>query len=248
MSVTFAGGLLASLRVGPRVGFLVALPVVLYRLYLGGPAVLSALMNTILVILIAASIRTQTKAPFRLPMAQTWWMPLVIFGLANLTTFWAFAATGKTFPEALPIYLLFASMSAVGTILANGVTAVRFSLIVKTEQLQQLAFTDKLTVAFNRRQFEEEQTHFASGTFLMLLDLDHFKQVNDVHGHAVGDQVLRQTVQVLSEQLRPGDRIYRMGGEEFLVVLSNCRVSAVGMVAERLHQAVARTWGGGVIC
>jgi len=170
-------------------------------------------------------------------------MSVVIFGLTNLTTFWSFERAGKTFPEALPIYLLFASISALGTILANGVTATRFSLIGKTEKLHHLAFTDNLTGAFNRRQFEADQTRFGSGTFVLLLDLDAFKQVNDVHGQAMGDQVLQQTVQILSEQLRPGDRIYRMGGEEFLVVLSDCRASSVGLVTERLHQAVVRDVG-----
>ena len=234
---------LASLRAGPRMGLLVALPMMLYRLHLGGPAVVPALVNTVLVVLIASALRTYSGTSLRLPMAQTWWMPLVIFGLANLTTFWAFSKTGKTFLEALPIYLLFASMGALGAILANGVAASRFSLIGKTELLRELAFTDKLTGAFNRRQFEEDQTKFRAGTFLLLLDLDHFKRVNDVHGHAVGDQVLRQTVQVLSEQLRPRDRVYRMGGEEFLVVLNDCRASSADMVAERLHQAVARDVG-----
>ncbi|WP_161883886.1 diguanylate cyclase [Deinococcus alpinitundrae] len=234
---------LVSLRSGPRMGFLVALPVMLYRLQLGGPAVVPALVSIVLVVLIASALRSSSSSSLQLPMAQTWWMPPVIFGLANLTTFWAFAATGKTFLEALPIYLLFASMSALGTVLANGVTATRFSLIGTSEKLQRLAFTDNLTGAFNRRQFEADQTHFASGTFVLLLDLDHFKQVNDVHGHAVGDQVLRQTVQVLSEQLRPGDRTYRLGGEEFLVVLNDCPASSVGMVTERLHQAVARDVG-----
>jgi diguanylate cyclase (GGDEF)-like protein len=77
----------------------------------------------------------------------------------------------------------------------------------------------------------------------MLADLDHFKQINDTHGHLVGDQVLRQTARSIREELRTYDGIGRYGGEEFLLVLPGCDESAMLGLAERVRQAVAREPG-----
>ncbi|MGE8359057.1 GGDEF domain-containing protein [Pseudomonas sp.] len=73
---------------------------------------------------------------------------------------------------------------------------------------------------------------------LLMLDLDHFKQINDQHGHGTGDEVLRAVAATLKSQLRNVDMVFRYGGEEFLVLLSGTCREAAAMVGERLRYAV----------
>lgn len=73
---------------------------------------------------------------------------------------------------------------------------------------------------------------------LLMLDIDHFKAINDNHGHALGDEVLKAVAQTLKNQLRNIDMVFRYGGEEFLVVMSNTCREAAAMVGERLRASV----------
>jgi diguanylate cyclase (GGDEF)-like protein len=73
-----------------------------------------------------------------------------------------------------------------------------------------------------------------------MLDLDHFKQVNDVHGHARGDTVLRELAQRVQEQIREVDTFARYGGEEFVVVLPETTVEGAAQLAERICEAIRR--------
>ncbi|MBK7613473.1 MAG: diguanylate cyclase [Burkholderiales bacterium] len=117
------------------------------------------------------------------------------------------------------------------------------------EAMQQVAITDPLTGLPNRRGLAE---HLAVGTALaqrevqslsvMLIDVDHFKRVNDTHGHAMGDTVLVALAQVLAPLLRTSDRIGRWGGEEFLVVVPATRLKTAADLGERLRKAV-ETYG-----
>ena len=72
---------------------------------------------------------------------------------------------------------------------------------------------------------------------LLMLDIDHFKKINDTHGHAAGDIVLRAVAGSIKRQLRNVDMVFRFGGEEFLILLSNTGRDAAGMVGERLRRA-----------
>lgn len=100
---------------------------------------------------------------------------------------------------------------------------------VKENRLQHLASTDALTDLPNRRTFmnslEEElealHSHKDRLSALMMLDLDHFKKVNDTYGHAVGDQVLRHLSKILKTQARDHDQVGRLGGEEFAILFTN---------------------------
>jgi diguanylate cyclase (GGDEF)-like protein len=74
----------------------------------------------------------------------------------------------------------------------------------------------------------------------MMLDIDHFKRVNDSHGHAVGDTVLRDVAQAIQQSARKDDSVCRMGGEEFLVICSNTDLKAAIQAAERLRRMVER--------
>lgn len=115
------------------------------------------------------------------------------------------------------------------------------------EGLVELATRDGLTGLVNRRTFEgalaREAARIArSGEsgLLLLLDIDHFKRVNDTHGHAAGDAVLKVVARAIAEQVRPMDMVARIGGEEFGVILPNCAAPFAQTVAERIREAVAR--------
>ncbi len=120
-------------------------------------------------------------------------------------------------------------------------------------ELDQLARKDALTGLFNRRAgddrvVEEIARHRRSGgtLTLLLLDIDHFKRVNDQHGHAIGDAVLHEVSQRLSRVCRSTDFIARFGGEEFLVLLPATGVEGAVTAARKMLQAVAATPIAGV--
>jgi diguanylate cyclase (GGDEF)-like protein len=109
--------------------------------------------------------------------------------------------------------------------------------------LRRLSRSDGLTGLLNRRAIEEaldaqmQRSHRSSETFtLMMLDLDHFKAINDRHGHAVGDLALKHTAAILRAELREVDRLGRYGGEEFLFLLPGLPLAQAHGVAERLRQ------------
>jgi diguanylate cyclase (GGDEF)-like protein len=112
------------------------------------------------------------------------------------------------------------------------------------QQQESLANYDKLTRLFNRRAIqkhaEAELNRAERGSMLSLLmfDIDHFKKVNDTHGHAAGDQVLKQMAYLSRHTLRPYDWLGRWGGEEFLIVLPGTPAEGAIIVAERLRKAV----------
>ena len=102
-----------------------------------------------------------------------------------------------------------------------------------------LAVRDELTGLANRRGVGPALQALAPGDLVLLLDLDHFKLVNDTHGHAIGDGVLRAVGAALQACVRPGDVAARWGGEEFLVVVGGGDDLAPEVAAERLRRAVA---------
>jgi len=111
----------------------------------------------------------------------------------------------------------------------------------------QSALRDPLTDTGNRiamdqtlqREIELSRRHLHPLSVLML-DIDHFKQVNDTHGHSAGDDVLKAVAASIKNQLRNVDMVFRYGGEEFLILLSNTSREAAAMVGERLRFAVQK--------
>jgi diguanylate cyclase (GGDEF)-like protein len=113
-------------------------------------------------------------------------------------------------------------------------------------EVQRLAITDGLTGTYNRRHFfglaENElsrASRFGHPVSAIMLDVDHFKQVNDTYGHAVGDQVLCAVTRRCSESIRDIDILGRYGGEEFAIILPATDLSGAHSVAERLRRCVA---------
>lgn len=110
------------------------------------------------------------------------------------------------------------------------------------QQLSQQALTDSLTGLANRvhleQAFQRAANERALPLSILMLDLDHFKHINDEHGHATGDAVLRHVAETLREQTRGEDVACRLGGEEFCVLLPRTDRSAARGLAERLREAI----------
>ncbi|WP_051333229.1 GGDEF domain-containing protein [Aliagarivorans marinus] len=115
-----------------------------------------------------------------------------------------------------------------------------------TEQLknqaEQASLHDALTGAGNRRKFEivaqqeyQRSQRYSLPISVLLIDVDHFKSVNDNFGHSAGDHVLKNLVKQLSTVLRDVDSVFRWGGEEFLILLPNTHIDKALLVAERIR-------------
>ncbi len=139
-----------------------------------------------------------------------------------------------------------------GDQISIGGNAIKFFLGASLEssyhsELIDLAIYDGLTGFFNRRHFctllDEElgKTANVAPLSLLMLDLDHFKQINDQHGHPVGDQVLAVVARVVRERTPQGLPIGRMGGEEFAIAMPGQDVRAAAQLAEALRLAVEET-------
>ncbi len=111
--------------------------------------------------------------------------------------------------------------------------------------LCELSLKDPLTGLGNRRHFRavldrsiEIVARSGESVLLLLLDIDHFKNINDTHGHLVGDQVLQAVAKCLAGCVRPMDTVARYGGEEFAMILPSCRPAYGRAVAERIRHAI----------
>jgi len=116
----------------------------------------------------------------------------------------------------------------------------------RVSELEQLAATDHLTGAWNRAHFERvieaelaRSAAVRQPVSLALLDIDHFKRINDSFGHGVGDEVLRELVRLVGSRVRPSDVLFRWGGEEFAVLLAAAGYRGAERAAENLRAAVA---------
>ncbi len=130
---------------------------------------------------------------------------------------------------------------AIATVLA--VTIVR-----RAQRLLYLASRDRLTGLFNRGHFDralgtamESSARSGQPLSLAILDLDHFKEINDIHGHAAGDRTLCQVAEWLSQAMRRTDMVARYGGEEFVVMLPGTTPAAALLRIEALRQQIAST-------
>ena len=113
------------------------------------------------------------------------------------------------------------------------------------DSLVDLSSRDALTGLANRRSFElalareiDRVARVGEPALLLVLDIDHFKQVNDTHGHASGDLVLKAVAKALLECVRPMDMVARVGGEEFAIVMPNCPATFGETVSERVRRRI----------
>ncbi len=116
------------------------------------------------------------------------------------------------------------------------------------QQVQHMSVTDSLTGLYNRRKFFEEiereierVSRYDSPLSLIMLDVDHFKNVNDQFGHQMGDEVLRELAKIILDNTRKTDIVARYGGEEFIIMLTETPVKGAVQVAKRIRKAVEST-------
>lgn len=130
-----------------------------------------------------------------------------------------------------------------------GCCALVFALRTESQrqQLERLATFDPLTGVRNRRAMDQE-LHRAAATAsrtglsyaLVMLDLDHFKRVNDRYGHSAGDEVLKSFGRLIEDNIRRVDHVFRFGGEEFVILLTDADGKAVSSVVASLQEKIAR--------
>lgn len=191
---------------------------------------------------------------------------LYLVGVVGL--FWAYVDTIATFflsppAFAIPKILLMVGVSvALGA--ANGLgplALITFATTVfvvsifafsfarrsraQARQLEALAIRDPLTGVGNRRALEEELCiaiagvqRGETGAGLLMMDLDHFKEINDRYGHGDGDEVLRQFAGLVHARSRHQDRLFRFGGEEFVLLLNNVGAESMMLAARHIQQAI----------
>jgi diguanylate cyclase (GGDEF)-like protein len=185
-----------------------------------------------------------------------WIYPLILFNFFMVSPGKALIATtlvlltlgiyGKTHPGEV-----FESDYQMISFLVTAMMASTLSFIFayrtrsQRDQLQQLAIQDPLTGARNRRAMNEElkiaaATSRRHGTVysILIMDLDHFKTINDNYGHQAGDQVLMDFVQLIKSYSRKEDRLFRFGGEEFLLLLHNTNRAGLLSAAEQLQHQI----------
>lgn len=118
-------------------------------------------------------------------------------------------------------------------------------LVQMNQELEFLAFYDPMTHLYNRRKFEElinieiSMIHqYGHKSCLIILDVDHFKRINDFYGHPVGDRVIKHIASILRENSRETDIVSRWGGEEFLILLPHTSLSEGKFIAEKLRKII----------
>ncbi|HLJ02770.1 MAG TPA: diguanylate cyclase, partial [Solirubrobacteraceae bacterium] len=173
-------------------------------------------------------------------------LPAVVAGCALTLIFVMYASLGRVrlLVGLLALYSVSALVLRLWLLMRDQRRVARELQTALSEQ-QRLAISDGLTGLHNRRFFEEvmkleaDRAMRAQRTFgLIVIDLDHFKQINDSHGHPAGDSVLRETARRLTEVARRSDVVARYGGEEFVLVLPELGPIEILEVGERVRRAV----------
>ncbi|WP_234811278.1 GGDEF domain-containing protein [Xaviernesmea oryzae] len=164
-----------------------------------------------------------------------------LWSLAIISTTYLPGAQGLYDETALISVRLAASLIAIGPIMLAVVMQNRKELL---SRLHHLATHDQLTGAANRHAFLENARKLVAGNTpvaVLMIDLDHFKAVNDTYGHAAGDEVLSAFAQRVRACLRPGDAFGRVGGEEFAAVIPKCPKPDAFQITTRIREAVSGT-------
>jgi len=185
--------------------------------------------------------------------AQAWWLlPLLIASAALLPLL---VVVGGTIAVLLILVLLhpqlvvMASGSGIAALVITGLLAVLMMRVIsqQSDELADLALYDPLTGAHNRRFFLPqarralaEYERYQRVSTLLLFDVDYFKQVNDRYGHALGDRALVAIVQLIAARIRRVDTVFRLGGEEFAVLVSEADADTGLSIAEEIRKAIER--------
>jgi diguanylate cyclase (GGDEF)-like protein len=143
------------------------------------------------------------------------------------------------------LYTLFINLSISAVISVIILILTNMTISVYQEKLEDMASTDSLTGAYNRRAFDiiigqtlKDAVRNKTDISLIMFDIDHFKETNDRFGHSAGDAVLGIITKIANSCLRSSDVICRWGGEEFLILLKQCDINKAFDIAEKIRMAV----------
>ena len=209
-------------------------------------------------LLLLTAVATVFEGPgaFALPLVALLWCALLysVFATAVLTlcycvwTLLGLALGYIPLSPALTSWENFMSLRVTLSLMALTPVVVACHTTVRVRQMAELLYSarhDSLTGAMNRRSFLDLLDATLAGESrlppaLLLIDLDHFKSINDCYGHPVGDQVLQHFYEVARACLRREDSIGRLGGEEFGVLLTHCDEAEIVRVAQRIRESFAQ--------
>ena len=180
----------------------------------------------------------------QIPHQGLWSWPEVKVELANHALLYGYMTLGSGLCFAIAGYLLGRAFDAI--VREQREAAAQATLMEGLNlRLEAISVTDELTGMYNRRYFFERLAEYLRAArrhrlplSLMMIDIDHFKRINDAYGHATGDSVLREVAQALRATTRREDSVCRVGGEEFLVVCPDTDLKATLHFADRLRGAV----------
>jgi diguanylate cyclase len=146
------------------------------------------------------------------------------------------------FMTAVPVLVM---TNIIGAMVLGGLLEGHHRQKEREKRLLDQASFDSLTGVMNRRAFEKKYeasvlSKISSGMALIIVDLDHFKSVNDTYGHSVGDRVLNGVSNILQDSIRDGDLSARFGGDEFILFLPDIRASDVNPVIDRIQDSVSK--------
>ena len=138
-------------------------------------------------------------------------------------------------------------LTALGTIFLTGLFTVYFfikTLDKKDQKLRKQVKMDGLTKIYNRYKFNKDLEVYTTSKrneniYLSMFDIDHFKSINDTYGHSAGDLVLKKLTQSVQNAMRPEDKFYRIGGEEFAIISFSHNDDAQKLFLQRIHQIIA---------
>ena len=113
--------------------------------------------------------------------------------------------------------------------------------IEKSTKLDEIASKDYMTNAYNRRKIDQipGKSKLEIDTSVLMVDFDHFKSINDTFGHDIGDKILIESIDLIKRLIRSNDTIIRWGGEEFVILLSNCNIEEAYTVGEKIRGKIA---------
>lgn len=189
-----------------------------------------------------------TVAYLNEPIFVFWLFPALLANFFLLSAKSALVANLLTIATAIPIAMQLEtatqSFAMVSSLIMCGSMAYFFALLARQQQalLQGIATQDALTGLGNRRAMDEEMrlsiadlARNQTPVTLLILDLDFFKMVNDKFGHNTGDVVLVELASLLTKRVRKTDRVFRFGGEEFVVIARNTKLADALVIAEQLR-------------
>lgn len=210
-----------------------------------------AIANSLIFAIIFAACARELLIPAESPLRIAYWLTGISFcafsvlALARAVILWHSSAESYGLFQNIPINPL----TFLGVCLLQFSTMFGFVLMLDYRlvgELDKLASLDPLTGAFNRRRLEEEASRLQARSIrtgdpmtVVMIDVDHFKKVNDRYGHQVGDEVLRHVAKTIGMAIREDDYFARYGGEEFCILLPTTTEDAAYVLGERLRQLYA---------